>query len=803
MNSNLKRLKVCLLVIFVALFVGISRSAASRVENGALVASLPNADYGYDEQQHTKMVEQSAPKIEKSGDKISAAAAATDEAAKEASKATSNPGTANAVPGPSPGPDGWSFRNHVQPVLTKYGCNSGACHGSSAGKNGFKLTLRGYDPDTDHAVLTRQAAARRVSIVEPAKSLLLLKPTMIIAHGGGKRFDTNSLEYRVLSEWIAAGAPPPAENDSIIQTLEITPRSRTLAPSGQQQLKVSATFSDGRTEDVTRWAKYTSSDEGIASVTETGHVKMLSHGESTISVWYLSRVASARVSVPYPNKIDAVAFARMERRNFIDDLVQKKLKTLNISPSGPATEGEFLRRAFLDATGTLPTVDEVRTFLADTAPDKRTKLIDKLLERSEYVDYWTYKWSDLLLASSNKLQRKTLLSFSDWIRESVRQNKPWNEFVRELITASGNSQENGAVSYYVIHKSPIDRAENMTAAFMGIRMTCARCHNHPLEKWTQKQYYGFANLFTRVKLKNGAAPGDVSVYTSPTGDINHPRLGRPVAPRPLDGEELSYDSTKDRRVHFAEWLTSPKNPHFARMLVNRVWKNFMGRGLVDPVDDMRATNPPSNDELMTALEQDFIKHNFDVKHLIRTVMNSATYGLSSATNETNAKDDRYYSHFIARRLPAEVILDGLSQVTGVPTKFEGYPAGTRALQLPDSRIDSYFLTVFGRPERLITAESERQQDPTLTQALHVINGKTINEKLRASDGAVEHFTKSNLADAEVIEHLYLAAYSRQPKAEEKAKLTQALAQQSGDARRQMLEDLMWAVLTGREFLFNH
>lgn len=803
MNSNLKKLKVCLLVLFVALFIGISRSAASRVENEASVVSSPNADYGYDEQQHAKKVEQSAPKIEKAGDKVSAAEAATDEAAKDAAAANSNPGTANAVPGPSPGPDGWSFRNHVQPVLTKYGCNSGACHGSSAGKNGFKLTLRGYDPDTDHAVLTRQAAARRVSIVEPARSLLLLKPTGIIAHGGGQRFDTNSLEYRVLSEWIAAGAPPPAENDPVIEKLEITPGSRTLAPSGQQQLKVSATFSDGRTEDVTRWAKYTSSDEGIASVTETGLVKMLSHGESTISVWYLSRVASARVSVPYPNRIDAGAFARMERRNFIDDLVQKKLKTLNISPSGPATEGEFLRRAFLDATGTLPTVDEVRNFLADTAPDKRTKLIDNLLERSEYVDYWTYKWSDLLLASSNKLQRKTLLSFSEWIRESVRQNRPWDEFVRELITASGNSQENGAVSYYVIHKSPIDRAENMTAAFMGIRMTCARCHNHPLEKWTQKQYYGFANLFTRVKLKNGAAPGDVSVYNSPTGDINHPRLGRPVAPRPLDGEELSFDSTKDRRVHFAEWLTSPKNPHFARMLVNRVWKNFMGRGLVDPVDDMRATNPPSNDELMTALEQDFIKHNFDVKHLIRTVMNSSTYGLSSATNETNAKDDRYYSHFIARRLPAEVILDGLSQVTGVPTKFEGYPAGTRALQLPDSRVDSYFLTVFGRPERLITAESERQQDPTLTQALHVINGQTINEKLRAADGAVERFTKSNLADAEVIEHLYLAAYSRQPKAEEKAKLMQALAQGSGEARRQMLEDLAWAVLTGREFLFNH
>lgn len=697
----------------------------------------------------------------------------------------------------------WSFRNHVIPVLTKTGCNSGACHGALAGKNGFKLTLRGYDPDTDYSVLIRQAAARRVSLIEPAHSLVLLKPTLAVAHGGGKRFDVGSLEYKVISEWIAAGAPPPADSDPVIERLEVTPGDKTLTAGAAQQLKVEATFTDGRTEDVTRWAKYSSSDDAVASVNDDGLVKMNGHGEAALSVWYLSRVASARLMVPFPNKIDRGVFARAARRNFIDDFVIKKLENLNIEPSGAATDSDFMRRAYLDSIGTLPTADEVKKFLADAAPDKRDKLIESLLARPEYTDYWSYKWSDLFLASSRKLSTKTLLSFNGWIRESVRTNKPWDEFARELVASSGTSQTNGAVNYYLIHKSPIDLAENMTVAFLGIRMTCARCHNHPLEKWTQKDYYGFANLFTRVSTKAGSAPGDTVVFSTATGDINHPRLGKPIPARPLDGEALPSDAAKDRRQHFADWLTAPDNPYFTRMIVNRVWKNFMGRGLVEPVDDMRATNPASNEELMDALVRDFVKHEFDLKHLIRTVMKSATYQLSSGTNPTNAKDDKYYSHFIARRLPAEVILDGLSQVTGVPTNFDGYPKGTRSLQLPDSRVDSYFLTVFGRPERLITSDAERTQDPSLTQALHIINGKTINEKLRFPDGTLDRFAKQNSSDREIVEQLYLAAYSRYPTDDESERLTRALAKESGPDRKAVLEDLAWAILTGREFLFNH
>ncbi len=784
-HSQLKVVKLILLVASLALFVCFNRAASADDDN------LPLTN---DEGSTAGAQQQKQPPPAPRGDhapdtKTSTTTSTTNK--------TVAPAHSSAVASK------WSFRNHVIPVLTKTGCNSGACHGALAGKNGFKLTLRGYDPDTDYSVLIRQAAARRVSLIEPAHSLLLLKPTLAIAHGGGKRFEVGSLEYKVISEWIAAGAPPPSDSDPGIERLEVTPDNKTLAAGAEQQLKVQATFSDGRVEDVTRWAKYSSSDDAVASINDDGSVKMNGHGEAALSVWYLSRVASARLTVPFPNKIDASVFASAPRHNFIDDLVLRKLENLNITPSGAATDSQFIRRAYLDAIGTLPSAEEVKKFLADTAPDKRNKLIESLLARPEYTDYWSYKWSDLFLASSRKLQTKTLLSFNEWIRESVRTNKSWDKFARELVASSGTSQTNGAVNYYLIHKSPIDLAENMTVAFMGIRMTCARCHNHPLEKWTQKDYYGFANLFTRVSTKAGAAPGDTVVFSSPLGDINHPRLGKPMPARPLDGEALAPDSTKDRREHFADWLTSPENPYFTRMIVNRVWKNFMGRGLVEPVDDMRATNPASNEDLMNALVQDFVKHKFDLKHLIRTVMQSATYQLSSDTNSTNAKDDKYYSHFIARRLPAEVILDGLSQVTGVPTGFDGYPAGTRSLQLPDSRVDSYFLTVFGRPERLITSDAERTQDPSLTQALHIINGKTINEKLRTPGGTLDRFDKQNSSDEEIVEQLYLSAYSRYPTDGESERLTRALAKESGSDRKAVLEDLAWAILTGREFLFNH
>jgi hypothetical protein len=699
----------------------------------------------------------------------------------------------------------WSFRNHVIPVMTKMGCNQGACHGALAGKNGFKLTLRGYDPEVDYDTLTRQAMARRISIADPAASLILQKASFAIPHGGGKRFPKESLEYRVIKEWIDAGTPPPSAGDAQITGLEVYPALATLKPGDEQQLMVRASYSDGHTEDVTRWVKFSSNNEGVATVDDWGRVKLNGSGEAAVTLWYSSRVLYARVASPYPNQVAADAYNNFQRRNYIDDNVIAKLRALNIAPSKIADDATFVRRAYLDAAGVLPTAEEVEAFLADKSADKRAKLVDSLLEREEFFDYWAYKWSDLLLVSSRKLRSSGMWTFYNWIRESVKENKPWDRFARDIFTASGSTRQNGALNYFVLHKDTIDLAENVTQAFLGQRITCARCHNHPLEKWTQTQYYQMANLFSRVGLKNEG--GDTFVYAKAAGEIEHPRLLKPLAPTPLDGSPLSLDSPEDRRMAFAAWLTSPKNNMFARNLVNRVWANFMGRGLVDPVDDLRATNPASNEELFAALTQDFIQNKFDVKRLIRTIMNSTAYQLSSEPNATNAQDNVFYSKHIVRRLAAETILDAMSAVTGVPTAFSGYPAGTRAMQLPDSQVASQFLNTFGRPARNICDAGERSFDATISQALHVINGDTLNRKLGAADGTIALFLKLGLSDRRIIEHMFLSAYSRYPSESEAAQLATTLAKardpKNPEIRRQALEDIVWAILTSKEFLFNH
>jgi hypothetical protein len=706
----------------------------------------------------------------------------------------------------------WNFRNHVVPVLTKSGCNQGACHGALAGKNGFKLTLRGYDPDVDFDTLTRQANGRRVSLAEPAASLMLLKPTGAVPHGGGKRFDTDSIEYRVLAEWIASGTPAPSEKDAQITGLEVFPASATLAPGGEQQLVVRARYTGGETRDVTRWVKFATSDEGVAGVDDLGHVKMNGNGEAAITLYYSSRVLYSRLSVPFAGAVPSGAYTRFDRRNFIDDLALAKWKTLNIAPSARAADSTFIRRAYLDAAGILPTAEEVETFLADKSPDKRAKLIDSLLERDEYVDYWSYKWSDLMLVSSRRLRPNAMWSFYNWIRDSVKRNKPWDRFAGEIFTSSGNSKQMGALNYFVLHKDPIDLSENATLAFLGQRITCARCHNHPLEKWTQRQYYQMANLFSRIGIKNGAEAGDSIVFAKAAGDINHPRLLKPLPPAPLDGVPMDLDSTSDRREHFAKWLTSPDNAYFSRALVNRVWANFMGRGLVDPVDDVRATNPASNEDLFAALAKDFSSNGFDVKRLIRNIMNSGVYQLASEANATNQNDNKYYSKYIVKRLPAEVLLDTMSQVTGVATRFPGYPAGTRALQLPDTQVKSEFLASFGRPNRVICDAGERSSEPNITQALHVINGDTLNKKLSAPDGYAALSLKLGLSDSRMLDHLFLSAYSRYPAEAEKgamldelkkSRVTAGSTEAQRDARRQALEDMMWALLTSKEFLFNY
>ncbi len=714
----------------------------------------------------------------------------------------------------------WSFRNDVLPIMTKMGCNSGACHGAAAGKNGFKLTLRGYDPEVDYYTLTHQALARRTEAMEPAKSLILLKPTLEIPHGGGKRFAADSPEYEVIAGWLAQGMPPPRDSDARVTQIHVLPREASLRSGVEQQLLVIAEFSDGHTADVTRWAKYDSGDESVASVGNDGLVTMHGYGEAPVTVWYQSHVAFSRLRIPFPYKLPNTMFSKAPRNNFIDDSILKHLQMLHIPPSHPASDAEFIRRAYLDAAGILPSPSDAEKFLKDPSPNKRNQLIDGLIKRPEFVDYWAYKWSDLLLVSSNRLSNGEMWSYYNWIRDSLVNDKPWDKFVVQIITATGNTLENGAANYWLVHRDPLDASENMTQAFLGINITCAHCHNHPLAKWTQKDYYGMANLFARVRLKTFAPSGtrtavgplfnDVTVYSAPTGEFMDDRFMMPLPPKPLDATALASDVPGDTRQYFAKWLTSPENPFFARNIVNRVWRNFMGRGLVEPVDDLRDTNPATNDELLNALVKDFVAHKFDMNYLIRTIMQSATYQTSSEPLKENADDDKYGSHFVIKRLPAEVLLDAYSQVTQVTEKFDGYPVGMRGMQLPDTAVKSYFLTAFGRPVRQQTRESERTSVPTITQALHIINGDTLNNKLRAPGSSVDMLLKLGFSDKQIVDYLYLASLSRHPTDRERSALVGALAsaeQQKipgvDDPRRAALVDMSWSLLTSEEFMFNH
>jgi hypothetical protein len=706
-----------------------------------------------------------------------------------------------------------SFRNQVIPLITSAGCNSGACHGALAGKGGMKLSLRGYDPESDHFVLTRQTLGRRVDTTEPQLSLLLRKPTMVIPHGGGQKLEVGSSDYNLLADWVAAGAPGPKSGDARIARIEVFPTVAVLKPKDELHLVVRAWYTNGQSQDVTAWSRFNSTDDLTASVSGEGKVKVAATGESAITVWYSNQVAASRIAVPQSGTAAAV-FAKAASNNEIDKIVLKKLEALGIPPSPLCTDAEFIRRLYLDAAGLLPTPREVDAFLADKRADKRGRLIDELMRRQEFVDYWTYRWSDLLLLSTLKLSQPAMWSFHEFIRDSVASNKPWDRFARDILTARGSTVENGAANYFVLHKDVTDLTEATSVTFLGMSITCCRCHNHPLEKWTQDQYWSMSNLFSRVALKSGEHGGEIIVQALTTGDALHPRRGIAMPPTPLDGQPLALDSTMDRRAYFADWLTRPDNPYFARALVNRIWHSFLGRGLVEPEDDLRQTNPPTNSELLDMLAKDFVEHGYDVQYLMRQILNSATYQRSSTPLSANVKDERFYSHYLVRRLPAEVILDAYSDLTQVPTPFSiffdarpifNFHKGMRALQLPDVKVASAFLDAFGRPERMQTCSCERQQDATVSQALHVNNGSTLNDKLRAKEGRIEKWARDKTSDADVIREVFQLALCRPPSAAEKAKFLAQLRStppDAGPARREALEDLVWAVLTSREFLFN-
>lgn len=723
-------------------------------------------------------------------------------------------------------PFAWSFRNHVQPVLAKAGCNGGACHGALSGKGGFRLSLRGYDPVTDHFNIVEQDRGRRVEFADPGRSLFLAKPSGAMPHKGGLRFKTDSREYRILSEWIANGAAAPTEGDPRVERLEISP-GRSLHQVGEtQQLLVTAVYSNGRTEDVTSWTKWSSSNEAVCRVDDNGLVSIVGPGEGSIVAWYASKLVLARIVVPYSGQPAEVAAVVDERapRNFIDEQINAQLARLNLPASPACTDAEFLRRAYIDTIGMMPTNAEVEAFIADPAADKRDKLIAALLARPEFIDYWTYKWCDVLMLNGTLLRPAALKTYYQWTRAHVEKNSPWDQMVREIITSTGTNLENGATNFYSLHQSPEDMTENACQAFLGLSIGCAKCHNHPLEKWTNDQYYAMANLFARVRAKGwGGEPrngdGGRTLYVVQSGDLVQPRTGKPQPPTPLDAAPLPIDDPADRRVVLAQWLTSPENPYFSRSIANRVWANFFAVGLVESVDDLRVSNPASNEELLSAAAKFLVDNKFDLKSLMKVILESNAYQRSSHPLEGNKDEKRFYSRYYPRRMPAEVLHDAIVQVTDVPTKFtriafpgadyqdtDFYPVGTRAIQLYDSAVDNYFLQAFGRNQRRIVCECERSNEPSMVQVLHISNGDTINEKLKTAGSRVEKLLalrKNGMSDEALLDEVYMGCLARYPTQSERTELLGMLPDPGSSDERVVLEDVYWAVLSTREFLFNH
>ena len=714
-----------------------------------------------------------------------------------------------------------SFRNDVQPVLARMGCSTGACHGALAGKGGFKLSLRGYDAQADFLAITRDARGRRIEPTDPGRSLLLLKPTMAVPHKGGLRFDVDSAAYDILSQWVAAGAVPPGDDDPSIEDIEVFPAEVTLRPGDQQRVVVRARYSDGRMSDVTKCAKFAATNEAVATVDEDGLIKTVGHGGGAVSVWYSSKIANVRITAPYETEAPDAVFAEADRRNFIDNLVHEQLQLLHLPPAPQADDATFIRRAYLDTIGRLPTSDEVRVFLTDQTPAKRDRLIDALLSREEFVDYWTYQWSDLLLINGTRLRPDAVKAFYLWIRQRVSDNAPWDEFARQIVLARGSSIEDGGSNFYALHQDPETMSENVSQAFLGLSIGCAKCHNHPLEKWTNDQYYAMANLFARVRAKGWAGEyrngdGARTLFVASQGDLVQPSKRAPQPPAPLDAEPLAEDSPLDRREYLVEWLTSPENPYFARAITNRVWANFFGVGLVEPIDDMRLSNPASNEKLLAAAAKYLVDQNYDLKALMRVILQSAAYQRSSIPADASRDDARNYAQYYPRRLMAEVALDAISQVTGVSSDFteiefpgadlektEFYKKGTRALQVYDAAVASRFLRTFGRHQRIITCQCERSNEPSLVQALHLSNGETILQKCAAKDGKVESLMASGLPDYRIIEEIYLSALSRYPTDTELVQMLAVLNEAPAADRRIAVEDVFWAVLSSREFMFSH
>lgn len=699
-----------------------------------------------------------------------------------------------------------SFELDVQPILAARGCNQGACHGKARGQNGFQLSLLGFDSDFDHASLTMHARGRRVFPAAPERSLLLLKATGQVPHGGGMRIEPDSDDYHVIRRWIEQGAPRRLENEPTLVSIAVTPTERFLKPGEEQPLKVVATYSDGSTRDVTSRTGYKSSEAAVVAVSNDGVIKAGPlPGEATVMSRYMNIIATTSVAIPLAGEVPDEVYAALPRSNVIDEHVWNKLKSLRITPSEPCDDAKFLRRVHLDLIGRLPTPDEVRAFLADTAPDKRARVVDALLERPEYADHWTAKWADLLRPNPYRVGIKSVVNYDAWIRDSFRKNKPYDQFVRELVTAEGSTWQNGAAVMFRDRRSPEEITTMVSQLFLGIRLECAKCHHHPFEKWSQDDYYSFAAFFAPVGHKGqGISPpisgGEETVRVVDRRTVPHPLTGAPLEPRPLFGTISTINEPSESREVLARWITADDNPYFAQVIVNRVWADLMGRGIVEPVDDLRATNPPTNEPLLNALAAEFRAARYDLKKLLRLICTSHVYGLSSMPNDRNAGDRQNYSRHYRTRLPAEVLLDAVGDITGIKESFTAMPKEARANQIWTTRIDSVFLDTFGRPNENQDPPCERTPDATVTQTLHLMNAPQLHQRVISDGGRAAHLAASDRTPDQIIEDVYLLVYSRLPDAEER-EIGRRLFAENGTSRRQATEDLMWALMNTPEFIF--
>jgi len=701
-----------------------------------------------------------------------------------------------------------SFVNDVLPILSKAGCNAGQCHAKPEGQNGFKLSVFAYDPKSDYREIVKDARGRRVFPAFGEHSLILQKPTLSIPHEGGERLGVGSKPYQTLVRWIEQGMLYSAPNEPALQRITVSPGERRYRKGDQQALTVQAHYSDGSSRDITELADFKSNEKDIATVNENGLVTVgkLS-GEGVIVVRFMGLVEVSRVSVPPERSLPEALYTALPVHNFIDELAYARFKTLGLLPSDACADAEFIRRASLDAIGVLPAPDEARRFLEDDSPDKRAKWIDRLLQHPAYADHWATKWADLLRPNPDRAGVKSVFMLDQWLRESFRQNKPYDQFVREILIAQGSTHRYGPTVIFRDRREPQDITTLVSQIFLGVRLECAKCHHHPNEKWSQDDFYQFAAYFAEMKRKGtGISPpisGDFEVfYHAPGGQVKHPVTEAVMRPKPPDGAPVKFEQEIDPRRALADWVTAADNPFFARAVVNRIWAEFFGRGFVDPVDDFRTSNPPTHEPLLDALAKDFVRHGCDLKHLMRTIMRSHLYQLSSLPNEHNLTDPRNFSRAYRRRLPAEVLADAVADVTGVPTSFLGLTGGSRAKEAWNYKITSEFMDAFGRPNSSSDCPCERDTKPSVVQALHMMNANELQTKIAHAEGRAKRLAATERTTKEIINEIYLAAYCRFPTPEELSLASRAFAAE-GATRQSATEDVMWALLNSAEFVFNH